>query len=292
MSDPGELPVLPASDDIVNPILLGIASFHVLEVLLAVFQTFERHQGLYFGSITVSLVSLTGYIASLFMMHFSDEPNVLSAAGYVHVVSYATLLTAHILVLYSRLHLVLYSRRLLRWILVMIIATSAALGPLHITTMSLYVSTFYSKRYYDLELTTEFVVVFGAMAREFFICGIYIVQAYCSFHPIAQMKGKTGRRVLMHLMLVQACAIALDIGIAVQFSQPALRRAANGYNALMFSIKLKMEVAVLNSLVCLLKSPIILGSRSGSDGELELEGGGVSLNLGLAASGVTNRSGP
>ncbi|KAL4772279.1 hypothetical protein BDW60DRAFT_216651 [Aspergillus nidulans var. acristatus] len=282
MSDSASLPSsLPRSSAfyIINPIFLSVAGYNVLELLLWIFNTFDRRRGLYFGSILISTLSLAAFIIAQSLRTFRTDVSELLTAGYIFAFSYTALLTAHILVLYSRLHLVLHSYRILRGILIMIIVTSVLSVPAQLTVSLTLVSTRHP-RLARAEYILERVVFLGATVREFIVCAIYTVQAYRNLHPIAQAKGRAGKRVLVYLMAVQVAAIVLDTGFLVQIYMD-LALAANGYCALLYSIKLKMEFGVLNSLVTLLRSPLVLGSRSDGEGGLIPE---------LGDSGRTNRT--
>ncbi|KAL5043628.1 hypothetical protein BDW71DRAFT_210140 [Aspergillus fruticulosus] len=288
MSDKAPIPSNPprsSSSSIVNPILLSVAGYNVLELLLWIFNTFERRRGLYFASILISTLSLAAFIVAQSLRTFGAKFSALIAAGYLFALSYTILLTAHILVLYSRLHLVLHSRRILRGILIMIIVTSALAVPAQLIVSFILLGT-QRPSFARAEYIIERVVFLGATVREFIVCVFYTVQAYRNLHPIVQVKGRAGKKVLIYLMVVQVAAIVLDAGFLVQIYMD-LALAANGYCALLFSIKLKMEFGVLNALVTLLRSPIALGSRSDGEGVLSP---GLSLSMGFVDSGGTTRS--
>ncbi|KAL4995591.1 hypothetical protein BDV10DRAFT_202880 [Aspergillus recurvatus] len=287
MSDKASLPPSPPRSSpsyIINPILLSIAGYNVLELLLWIFNTFERRRGLYFASILISTLSLAAFIVAQMLRNFGTRFSELIAAGYIFTFSYTTLLTAHILVLYSRLHLVLNCRRILRGILIMIIVTSTLAVPAQLVVSFILVST-QRPSLARAEYIIERAVFLGATVREFIVCAIYTVQAYRNLHPIVQVKGRAGRKVLIYLMVVQAAAIVLDIGFLVQVYM-GLALAANGSCALLYSVKLKIEFGVLNSLVTLLRSPLVLASRSDGEGGVIPE---LSLSMGFGDSG-TNRS--
>ncbi|KAL6231864.1 hypothetical protein BDW75DRAFT_233246 [Aspergillus navahoensis] len=288
MSDKVPLPAGPPRSSpsyIINAILLSIAGYNILEILLWIFNTFERKQGLYFASILISTLSLAAFTVAQLLRTFGTRPSELVAAGYLFTFSYTTLLTAHILVLYSRLHLVLHSRRILRGILIMIIVTSVLAVPAQLVVSFILLSA-QRPSLARAEYIVERVVFLGATVREFIVCAIYTVQAYRNLHPIVQVKGQAGKKVLIYLMVVQVAAVALDVGFLVHIYLD-LALTANGYCALLYSIKLKMEFGVLNALVTLLRSPIALGSRS--DGESGASPG-LSLPMRFGGSGWTSRS--
>ncbi|KAL4952037.1 hypothetical protein BDW69DRAFT_168674 [Aspergillus filifer] len=238
---------------LVNPILLSVAAYNVFELLFWIFGTFQRRQGLYFGSILVSTVALVGYIIAVFRMF---RPDGATIGGYIWAISYPALMTAQILVLYSRLYLVLpHNPRILRGVLVMIIATSVPSVPVQ---LAIQLSLAAGKTHLDhAQYLTERVVFTMAFAREVIICFIYMMQAYRNLQPIILAKGSTGKQVLIYLIFVQGAVVVLDIGLIAQIYLN-LGSTVTGYAAVLYSLKLKMEFGVFNALVTLLRSPVVL----------------------------------
>ncbi|KAL4966434.1 uncharacterized protein BDV14DRAFT_171103 [Aspergillus stella-maris] len=251
---------------LVNPILLSIAAYNVFELLFWIFGTFQRRQGLYFGSILVSTIALIGYIVAVFLRIFRPDGGTMG--GYIWAISYSTLLTAQILVLYSRLYIVLpHNPRVLRAVLVMIIVTSVCTVPVQLAIqLSLAAGQTHLGH---AQFLTERVVFTMAVAREVIICFIYIIQAYRNLQPIILAKGSTGKQALIYLILVQGAVVVLDIGFIAQIYLN-LGSTVTGYGAVLYSLKLKMEFGVLNVLVTLLRSPVVLvHSSAGEQSMLE-----------------------
>ncbi|KAL4919581.1 hypothetical protein BDW62DRAFT_37437 [Aspergillus aurantiobrunneus] len=238
---------------LVIPILLSIASYNVFELLIWIFNTFERRQGLYFGSILTATLALAGYLVASFLKLLT--PNGTKTGTFVFGVSYATLLTAHILVLYSRLHLLLpHNPRVLRSVLLMIIITSVLTVPVQII-LCFNVGAG-DLRFLQPQYVFEQVVFMGAFLRELIVCIIYMVQAYRNLRPIVLAKGRAGKKIMVYLILIQVIVIILDMGLIVQLYL-GLEETANGYGAVLYSVKLKMEFGILNALVDLLKCPVV-----------------------------------
>ncbi|KAL4904150.1 hypothetical protein BDW74DRAFT_155155 [Aspergillus multicolor] len=254
--------------------LLSVAAYNVIELCLAISRTFERKHGLYFVSITVATSALAMYILGCAMLWGDLYTQVVG--DYTYTVSWPFIGTAHIVVLYSRLYLVLHSQRALRAVLIFIIVTSLLSVPMQLVVPLLVVGGADPVDLLrDIVNWTQTVVLFGSMARELIIGGVYVVQAYRYFHPIAQVKGKKGRNVLVNVIIVQVAVLVLDAGlIAMWFTWAGVM---NGFTAFMYSVKLKMEFAVLNMLVTLVNSPIVLGGLDGSDEESG--SGRMTLNL-------------
>ncbi|KAL5337756.1 hypothetical protein BJX70DRAFT_399391 [Aspergillus crustosus] len=191
-----------------------------------------------------------------------------------------TIITAHIVALYSRLHLLLrpsYSlnnqhRLLLRCVFHMIILTSVRFtAPL---TINYFLCIIDIQRFGKPVYIIERTAFTGFSIRELFICGIYIVEGLKQPHPIIQAKGGKGRRVMMHLILGQTFIIIVDMFFLVMLyvGPEALHFAPHvetSFFAMLFSLKLKLEFVILNRLVFLLESPVqrlgtsILGAGGG-----------------------------
>ncbi|KAL4926735.1 uncharacterized protein BDV17DRAFT_299635 [Aspergillus undulatus] len=249
---------------LVNPILFSIAAYNAAELLFWIFSTFERRRGLYFWSILVSTIALVGYVVAVFIRLFRSDGNTVG--GFIWAFCYPTLMTSQILVLYSRLYLVLpHNPRVLRAVLVMIIVTTALSFPVQLVIQLALAAG--ALQFLPAQYHSERVFFTMAFAREFITCTIYIVQAYRNLQPIVLAKGRTGKKVMVYLIVVQSAVIILDIGMIAQIYMD-LSDTVTGYTAVLYSLKLKMEFGILNALVTLLKSPVVLVNSSAGDQSL------------------------
>jgi len=90
-----------------------------VELTLQVFFTFKRHKGLYFYSILVCTWGVTFHVLGLILKVFAVGHWILSSILFK--IGWVSNVTGFSMVLYSRLHLVIRQKRILRAVLAMII---------------------------------------------------------------------------------------------------------------------------------------------------------------------------
>ncbi|KAL2851121.1 hypothetical protein BJY01DRAFT_245061 [Aspergillus pseudoustus] len=234
---------------IVATSLLSISLYIVLELLVGIFTTFKRRSGLYFYSCLISTIGLASFTATYYMRIFPGLPSL--PVRILFSISSAIVVNAQHLVLYARLHVILPQHpRFHRAILIILIVSSLAFFCPQ-TYLEYYAGSTYmpSDQIKILAFNTVLTV------REMLLCMIYLVQGIRQLKPIALIKGRAGRNIMVQLILVQAFAIILDIGvIVVLFKASAFTRT--GYTTVVIGIKLRMECAILNALKKLLSSPV------------------------------------
>ena len=159
------------------------------------------------------------------------------------------MVTGQSFVLYSRLHLVVKEERLLRSVLFMIIWNGVTL---HIPTT---VMTFGSVS----PAWALFVVPFQYMERvqmtifclqEFAISGIYLWATIRLLRPVYRRRT---RSVMMQLVWINGLIIVMDIALLAMEYQGNYTIEAT-LKSMVYSIKLKLEFAVLNQLMRLANS--------------------------------------
>ncbi|KAI0170023.1 integral membrane protein [Pestalotiopsis sp. NC0098] len=247
---------IPASDSatITNiglsiPILVfgSIALYNVVELNYMVLGTFRRRKGLYFWSLIVAAwgiaVNTIGYL--LEHLHLISNAALYSA---LICIGWVCMVTGQSVVLYSRLHLVLSDDRIRRAVLYMIVFDAIAM---HIPVIVLVFGSnsntpdpFFKPYsiYEKIQLTVFFI-------QECIISGLYVWETIKLLRVTRDIRGKRGaRRVLGHLIFVNIVVIVLDISVlALEFSD--YYDLQTGYKPLVYSIKLKMELSILNRLV-------------------------------------------
>jgi hypothetical protein len=226
----------------------AVAWFNVIELNLQIFLTFKRHRGLYFWSLLISSWGVVIHALG-FVLKFFRLANVFLTVSLITVGWYA-MVTGQSVVLYSRLHLVVRDPRILRGVLVMICIDAICF---HIPTTVL---TFGSNRPQKDALTGRFVRGFNIMERtqmtafctqEFIISGLYVWATLKLLKPIYH--GRT-RKVMTHLIWINVIIVALDIVLlAMEYKNYYEIQAT--LKAMVYSIKLKLEFAVLNQLMTL-----------------------------------------
>ncbi|KAI9374316.1 hypothetical protein BJX61DRAFT_551498 [Aspergillus egyptiacus] len=236
---------------------LAIAAYNALELLIWIFNFFRRRRGLYFWSILTGTVSVAGFMVITTISYFVKTPTAASATGVAVALVYPCLLTAQILVLYSRLHLITPTQGplllVVRWGI--IISSVLLLIPFTVNLTGLSTTTSKTQqRFLAAERVIEHYTIIGTLSRELLICAIYLFQALRQLKPILAVKGAAGRRVIIHLILAMGAVIVLD-----SFMLLTTFGGASGlglaYSCVAHSIKLKVEFGILNRLLELLGAP-------------------------------------
>lgn len=239
---------------------LTIAVFNGGEVLAQVYFTFRRHRGLYFWSIVSATIGIFLYVIGFGTKFFVTRPG----SGWVGlafvIAGWVPMISCQSLALYSRLHLVMRNQRRLRWVFYMIIANAILFHtPIAVLIFLAETSPTLARVYtaYEKAELTAF------SAQEFVISGLYIWETWKILKPPKSSPASPGgttsntaRRmhsIRRHLIYVNVVVVALDATLlATQFSDHY--RVQTTYKAFVYSVKLKLEFAILNRLVAATRS--------------------------------------
>jgi hypothetical protein len=257
-------------------LLLGLALYNALELIVLTFATFQRFQGLYFWSLVVAALGIIPYSLGFVIKFFQLlDPNANS--GYVAVflltIGWWTMVTGQSVVLWSRLHLVTNSRRVLRWTLYMIIVNGTILHS--ITTVLTWASN--ANNFSDTTLhrfvrgysIMEKIQMVGFFVQETILSIIYIKETIrlLKLSEVAQddarsfddtgardghLRNANVRKTMYQLLAINVLIIAMDIALlAVAFANLYLIETT--LKGVVYSVKLKLEFAVLGKLVQLVR---------------------------------------
>ncbi|MCJ1245710.1 hypothetical protein MMC30_002914 [Trapelia coarctata] len=220
----------------------AVAWFNTIELNILVFVTFKRHRGLYFWSLIIPsfgcLLHALGFVLKFFQL---TTYNSLSVT--IITVGWYAMVTGQSLVLYSRLHIVENDDRVLRGVLIMIIFDAICL---HIpTTVLTYGSNSngYPKFLYGFNIM-ERLQMTGFCIQEFIISSIYVYETIKVLGPAYQGRA---RSVMMQLIWINLVIIAMDVVLLTMEYMNHYEIEAT-LKAMVYSIKLKLEFAVLNQL--------------------------------------------
>jgi hypothetical protein len=255
------------ADAVVVTICSALTQYNAIELLLLIFTTFRKYSGLYFYSLLVASVGLIpytwGYLIEFFQLCDQIAGLVVSSVGWPAMV------TGQSLVLFSRLRILLlpdHSRlhQALKW---MIIIDGTVF---HVTTTVVLFGAFlYSKgdgfilayRYVEKIQMTGFTI------QELILSAVYVWRTTDILRGTAIVENgrqRQGKRVMIELLAINVLIIAMDIALLVveyQNRHP-IEQALKG---VIYSVKLKLEFAVLNKLVA------ISGGRRQDTGGQNLE---------------------
>ncbi|KAF7589047.1 hypothetical protein BBP40_004835 [Aspergillus hancockii] len=222
----------------------GITCYNVLEILISIFITFKHHRGLYFWSMLVATVGILLHAIAVVLRFFGLAPSFPMCV--LIVIGWYAMVTGQSVVLYSRLHLVVSDCSRIRWVLYMIITNFFIL---HVpVTILFFGSNLGDHRFVRPFEIYEKIQLTGFSVQEIIISGLYIWEASRALKPIIARKGRIGRNVMIHLILVNILVILLDASLlATEYSDNF--EIQTTYKTVVYSVKLKMEFSVLNKLI-------------------------------------------
>ncbi|KAL5362317.1 hypothetical protein BJX96DRAFT_166575 [Aspergillus floccosus] len=231
--------------------LLSVALYNVLELTFLLFFTFKRRKGLYFWSFFCATWGIAFYAIGFILKDFRLATSIPAFYVTLIVFGWSTMVTGQSLVLYSRLHLIVHNQTVLRLVLGMIIFNAIVL---HIPTIVLCYganSVQHQHLFAFPYAVYERVQVSIFFAQEFSISSLYMYETWRLLRTggvLDQNHQQSRRRLMLHLMYVNAIVVLLDTAILVlQFTgRYASQTAAKG---LIYSVKLKLEYDILNQLV-------------------------------------------
>ncbi|MCJ1480737.1 hypothetical protein MMC06_000892 [Schaereria dolodes] len=228
----------------------AVAWYNVFELNIQVFMTFKRHRGLYFWSLILSsygcVLHALGFLLKFFQLTTNDYLSVT-----IITIGWYLMVTGQAVVLYSRLHLVVREHRVLRAVLIMIIVDAVCL---HIPTTVLTYGTnsddsaIFTKAFNYVER----IQMTAFCMQEFIISGIYVYSTIKLLRPVYH--GHT-RKVMMQLIWINLIIIGMDVVLLVMEYGGNYEVEAT-LKAMVYSIKLKLEFAVLNQLMTLANSSV------------------------------------
>ncbi|KAF1845897.1 uncharacterized protein K460DRAFT_312816 [Cucurbitaria berberidis CBS 394.84] len=255
--------------------LIGLALYNALELIVLAFVTFQRYRGLYFWSLVISAFGIIPYSLGFLIKFFQLlDPN--KDVGYVAVfflsIGWYPMVTGQSIVLWSRLHLVTNSRRVLRWSLYMIVTNGIVLHSVttvltfgsNSNTLSRTTLGHFVKGYSIMEK----IQMVGFFVQEVILSIIYIRETVrllrlaesvqddvCSFDNgtgTGNLRNASVRKTMYQLLAINVIIITMDLALlAVEFANLYLIETT--LKGVVYSIKLKLEFAVLGKLVQLVR---------------------------------------
>jgi hypothetical protein len=222
---------------------VGVAWYNVLELIVLICLTFKRYRGPYFWSMLIASIGILPYSVGYLIKFFN-----LTSATWLPVtlltIGWWSMVTGQSFVLYSRLHLVVQNMRVLRLVKGMIIMNIIIL---HIpTTVLTYAANFSTSPQtvmgYDV---MEKLQLTGFCVQEVIISSIYMWET----NRMLQLNpDHNSRKTIIQLLAVNVACILMDIALMViEFMNFYIYQTT--LKATLYSIKLKLEIAVLGKLV-------------------------------------------
>lgn len=250
--------------------LSAIALYNVLELLVLIFVTFKRYRGLYFWSLLIAGIGIIPYQLGFLVKFYPIlDPNqdVRYLACALLTVGWWFMVTGQSVVLWSRLHMVLNNRKILNRVLYMIIFNAICL---HIPTTVLTfgsdsntLSTSELSHFVSGFNVMEKIQMCGFFTQEMIIYFLYIKETLSMLklseaarkaNLISGMpnrkKENNSRQIMYQLVVIHIIVMGLDCALlGIEFANWYMIEAT--MKGTIYSIKLKMEFAVLGKLVLL-----------------------------------------
>ncbi|KAF2014732.1 hypothetical protein BU24DRAFT_442022 [Aaosphaeria arxii CBS 175.79] len=281
---------------IIISFLLGLGLYNALELITIILITFNKYRGIYFWSLMVAGFGIFPYALGFVVKFFhllDPDKNIGFVAVTMISVGWWAMITGQSVVLWSRLHLVTNSRRILNWTLGMIIVDAIVLHiPTSILSFGANANDFSPevlKTFINGYTVMEKIQMVGFFLQELILSIIYIKETIRLLRLSEAAANSDGsrtitdsrlhtrhmRKVMYQLLAINAIIIAMDIILlAVELANYYLVEVC--LKAAVYSIKLKLEFAVLSRLVQLVRTK----SQSGNH-----------LSGGLSGSSQSERRG-
>lgn len=238
-----------------------LSLYNAIELLTLIFLTFKRRAGLYFWSILFASFGILPYCLGWLIVYFDLTHDyvgmVIETVGWILVIS------GQSVVLYSRLHLIMTDRKILRSVLVVIILngitwvrsaiSSTQLSQLTRTKHTTMTVLLFGSEYSPRENRNGFNSVFNIAEKvsmscfylqELAISGIYI---WKSIDILKTAFGNT-RTMVYKLFAINIAIVVMDIALVI-IELMDFYVWEQGIKLVTYSIKLKLEFAVLSELI-------------------------------------------
>lgn len=202
---------------------------------------------MYFWSLVISGIGIIPYSIGFLTKYF----NILTgparwASVFLLTIGWYPMVTGQAIVLWSRLHLVVHGERgdkILLWTKWMIIVNAICL---HIpTTVLTWGSNANLETFIDGYNVMEKLQMCGFFIQEVILSSIYIVETIKILQTSVQRRTK---RLMRQLVAINVLIIIMDLGL-LGLEAASLYIMETIFKAFLYSLKLKLEFAILSKLV-------------------------------------------
>ncbi|KAJ5213946.1 hypothetical protein N7449_001115 [Penicillium cf. viridicatum] len=231
----------------------ALAWYNAIELIIFCFFSFKRWNGYYFWSLLISSICIIPYCLGFVLLFFLTGVTPWLCVTLI-VLGWYGMITGQSVVLWSRLHLVLQNRKLLRGVLWMICIDAVML---HVpTTVFLYGTVAHPEsqwaRAYDI---MERVQLVGFCVQELIISSIYVWETVklLRLRPEGRPQG-----ILNQLLVINILILVLDLAVVV-IEYVGYYAVQVMFKPVAYSMKLKLEYAILGKLIVI--------ARGGTDSQ-------------------------
>lgn len=242
----------------------AISCYLVIEITILIFWTFKRYRGLYFWSMLVATWSIMLHNISAFLRFFALAPSLPMC--FLIVFGWYGMVTGQAVVLYSRLHLVVFNPHITQTVLYMIIFNFLTL---HVPVTILFLGNNAGVEEFLAPFNVyERIQLTGFCVQETIISVIYMWEAVKLSKEVVVVNDRPSKGILVHLLVVNTLVVVLD-GTLLYTEYSNNFEIQTTYKPVVYGLKLRMEFSVLNRLVDLVRVQRSL--REEDSGVLPLE---------------------
>ncbi|PGG99096.1 hypothetical protein GX51_06436 [Blastomyces parvus] len=232
---------------------VGISWYIGVELNIRLFLTFKRKRGVYFWSCALCSWGIILQPVLIILVDFG----ILRHLWVAMVLIYATwwlMVVPQAVVLYSRLHLVIWNRKHLRYVLFMIIFTAIFIS---IPTMLLgiFAQAGGNPTVMRINSIWDRIQVSIFFVEETIISVLYVIETRRRLENLQTLgeRHNTIYEVMHHLIYMNIFVICLDISLlGLSYSNHFYIQAA--YKPCVYGLKLRVEFSILNRLISSLRS--------------------------------------
>ena len=226
-------------------ICCALAIYNALELILLIFSTFRKYSGLYFWSLLVASVGLIPYVIGFMIEYFQLTAQL--AGEIIATVGWPMMVTGQSFVLYSRLGVVLgpSHQNILKAVKWMIIIDGVVF---HVSTSVVMFGAYNADPNHGFAQAYKYIEkiqMTGFTIQELILSTLYV---WRTLDILKTSRSERRSRVMRELLSINIFIILMDIALlVVEFQDRHVFEQA--IKELVYSIKLKLEFAILSKLV-------------------------------------------
>ncbi|KAI9793460.1 MAG: hypothetical protein M1833_000746 [Piccolia ochrophora] len=227
----------------------AIALYIFFEIQAQIFRYFRKYTGLYFWSLQIAAWGVFFHTLGYILKWWAPN-SPWGFSTFVCLAGWSAMITGQSLVLYSRLHLVLRKRSVLRTVFIMIVTTFVTLQiPTWVTAFGGAYDPVHTVRWSPPMAIMERIHQVGFFLQETFISVLYIWATSKLLKPMVNVREK---RVMWDLILINVIVVCLDVVMItwVYLNRPDVKDPLQEFS---YALKLKLEFVVLNQLMAISK---------------------------------------
>ncbi|TDZ53941.1 hypothetical protein CTRI78_v006649 [Colletotrichum trifolii] len=226
--------------------------YNAIEIYVLILTTFRQRRGRYFWSMVVANTGILVHAIASMLRYLRRSGTIIP--GAFALCAWMAMVTGQSVVLWSRLHLVVYNRTWTRLVLGIVVTNGLAI---HVPMAVFWVLCWATPREAQAAWIERYgvyekvsIVVFTL--QETLLTGIFARQGFLNLRPLFAFKTRSAKRMLWYLLGLFVLVFLLDMAlVTLEYTSNFIFQTTS--KPLVYSIKLKVEFTVLNRLLAFTK---------------------------------------